>query len=252
MTTAVDRRRDGRAVPVANWRIRNAQRISEAADWFGRSLYTKALLGVLLCTAIAITCWTMLVQLETANGYNDAIQREVSLRLALDDMQATVLRLQYQHLEDRIDDAERKLIPDYGTLATWLHELQAAGAARAVDVTYTVNEEQRMESRPGLLAVPLVLTVQARPDSQAQVFGEGLTLLRQLSEVRWAGELVAAYGESEGRGLTRMNFEYRVWMRTRDGFDNAPGATPDDSEDGAADAPPSLVSAQGAVEGTPP
>ena len=248
MTTAVDRRRDGRAVPTANWRIRNAQRISEAADWFGRNLYTKALLGVLLSSAIALTCWTMVVQLETANDYNDAIQREVSLRLALEDLQATVLRLQYQHLEDKIYEAERKLIPDYGTLATWLHELQASGAARAIDLTYTVNEEQRLESRPGLLAVPLLLTVQAHEGSRAQVFGEGMALLRQLSEARWAGELVAAYGESEGKGMTRMNFEYRVWMRTRDGFDSTPTQEPGADEGAAEEAPPSLVSNQASVD----
>ena len=243
MTTAAERRRDGRAAPPANWRIRLAQRISEAADWFARNIYTKALLGTLLCGAIAMMCWAMIVQLQTANEFNQAIQREVSLRLALEDLQAAVLRLQYQHLEDKIEDAEHKLIPDYGTLAKWLHDLQAASATRGIDLTYTVNEEQRLDDRPGLLAVPLVLTVQAHEGVRAQPYSEGLSLLRRLSEGPWAGELVAAFGDGEGRGLARMNFEYRIWMRTRDGFDAAPEQSPDGSEgDGAEPAP--LVTAQ--------
>lgn len=252
MTIAADRRRDGRALPTANWRILGAQRISEAADWFARNLYTKALLGLLLCSAIAVTCWTMLVQLQTANEFNSAIQREVSLRLALEDLQAAVLRLQYQKLDDQIESAEHKLIPDYGTLAKWLHELQAASARRAIDLTYTVNEEQPLEARPGLLAVPLILTVQNHEGADGQAFNEGLMLLRQLSEGPWTGELVSAYGESEGHGLTRMNFEYRIWMRSRDGFDRGPAqeTAPDDSDD--ADAPPSLVSTQGGMGGSQP
>ncbi len=252
MTTAADRRRDGRAAPLASRRIRIAQHVSEAADWFARNLYTKTLLGALLSGAIAVTCWAMLVQLETANEFNSAIQREVSLRLALDDLKATVLRLQYQHLEDKIEVAEHKLIPDYGTLAKWLHDLQAASATRGIDLTYTVNEEQHMASRPGLLAVPLLLTVQAHEGVHAQPYGEGLALLRQLSEGAWAGELVAASGDGEGKGLSRMNFEYRIWMRTRDGFDHDATQSPESSEGGESDGPPSLVSAQTtAVEGRP-
>jgi len=249
MTTAADRRRDGRAAPTANWRIRLAQKISETADWFASSLYTKTLLGALLSGAIAVVCWAMLVQLQTANEYNRAIQHEVSLRLALEDLQAAVLRLQYQHLEDKIEVAEHKLIPDYGTLAKWLHDLQASSATRGIDLSYTVNEEQHLDSRPGLLAVPLTVTVQTREGERAQPYGEGLSLLRRLSEGPWAGELVAAYGEGEGRGLTRMNFEYHIWMRTRDGFDPDPSVSPtidgegDEGESEGAD-PPSLVTAQ--------
>ena len=234
MTTAAERRRDGRATPTANWRIRCAQRVSEAADWFLRNLYTRALLVAALCAGIAVVCWSMLVQLQTANELNGAIQREVSLRLALEDLQAAVVRLQYQHLQDKIEVAERKLIPDYGTLAKWLHELQAASATRGIDLSYTVNEEQRLAARPGLLAVPLLLTVQAREGVRAQAYGEGLSLLQALSEGRWTGELVSAYGEGEGRGLTRMNFEYHIWMRSRDGFDRDPSLEPEpgESDDG--------------------
>ena len=234
MTTAAERRRDGRATPTANWRIRFAQRVSEAADWFLRNLYTRALLVAALCAGIAVVCWSMLVQLQTANELNGAIQREVSLRLALEDLQAAVVRLQYQHLPDKIEVAERKLIPDYGTLAKWLHELQAASATRGIDLSYTVNEEQRLVARPGLLAVPLLLTVQAHEGVRAQAYGEGLSLLQALSEGRWTGELVSAYGEGEGRGLTRMNFEYHIWMRSRDGFDRDPSLDPEpgESDDG--------------------
>ena len=252
MTTAAERRRDGRAAPTANWRIRFAQRVSEAADWFARSLYTRALLGAALCAAIALVCWSMLVQLQTANELNGAIQREVSLRLAIEDLQAAVVRLQYQHLPDKIEVAERKLIPDYGTLAKWLHELQAASATRGIDLSYTVNEEQRFDTRPGLLAVPLVLTVQAHEGVRAQPYGEGLSLLQALSEGPWTGELVSAYGEGEGRGLTRMNFEYRIWMRTRDGFDRDPSLAPESSESDDGDLPPSLVSNQATVGAAQP
>ena len=244
MTTAAERRRDRPAAPPPNWRIRLAQRVSEAADWFARNLYTKALLGTLLLSAIAVVCWAMLVQLQTANEFNSAIQREVSLRIALDELKASVLRLQYQHLEDQIDVAEHKLIPDYGTLAKWLHDLQAASAMHGIDLTYTVNEEQRLAARPGLLAVPLLLTVQSHEGVRAQPYGEGLTLLRQLSQGPWSGELVSAYGEGEGRGLTRMNFEYQVWMRTRDGFDRAPGESTEPTPDGESGEPGSLVTAQ--------
>ncbi len=252
MTTAADRRRDGRAAPTANWRIRFAQRVSESADWFARNLYTRSLLGASLCAAIAVVCWSMLVQLQTANELNGAIQREVSLRLALEDLQAAVLRLQYQHLPDKIEDAEHKLIPDYGSLAKWLHELQAASATRGIDLSYTVNEEQRFDARPGLLAVPLLLTVQAHEGVRAQPYGEGLSLLQQLGEGPWAGELMSAYGEGEGRGLTRMNFEYRIWMRTRDGFDRDPTLEPVPAEGDDGDQPPSLVSTQADVGASQP
>lgn len=252
MTTAAERRRDGRATPTANWRIRFAQRVSEAADWFARNLYTRALLGVTLCAAIAVVCWSMLVQLQTANALNGAIQREVSLRLALEDLQAAVLRLQYQHLQDKIEVAERKLIPDYGTLAKWLHELQAVSATRGIDLSYTLNEEQGLDGRPGLLAVPLLLTLQAHEGVRAQAYSEGLSLLQTLSEGPWTGELVAAYGEGEGRGLARMNFEYRVWMRARDGLDREPGLEPEPSDSDGGDQPPSLLSSQSEFGAGPP
>ncbi len=244
MTTATERRRDGRATPPADWRIRVAQRVSEAADWFARNLYTKALLASLLIAALAVVFWSMTMQLQTANEYNSAVQREVSLRLALDDLKATVLRLQYQKLEDQIEAAEQRLIPDYGTLASWLYQMQAASASNGIVLTYTVNEEQHLDTRPGLLAVPLVLTVQAHENSQAEPYAAGLALLRRLAEGPWAGELVAAFGEGEGRGLTRMNFEYRIWMRTRDGFDGDPSHSPDEGEGVDGDEPASLVSAQ--------
>jgi hypothetical protein len=218
VTTGSERRRDGRAAPAAGWRIRIAQIISEAADWFGRDLFTKSLLGALLLSAMGLMGWSLGVQLKAGNEFNAAIQREVSLSLALDDLRATVLRMQYQHLEDQIQRAEQKLVPDYGTLAKWLHDLQASSATRGIALTYTVNEEQVLASRPGLLAVPLILTVQAQDGARAYPYSEGLSLLRALSAGPWAGELVAADGEGEGRGLERMSFEYRIWMHARDGF----------------------------------
>ena len=228
MTTGRERRRDGRAAPTADWRIRVAQKISEAADWCGRDVYTKSLLGVLLCSAVLLMGWSLGVQLKAGSEFNAAIQREVSLTLALEDLRATVLRMQYQHLDDKIDKAEQKLVPDYGTLAKWLHDLQASSATRGIALSYTVNEEQAMEAHPGLLAVPLILTVQAQDGVRAYPYGEGLALLRALSAGPWSGELVAADGEGEGHGLDRMSFEYRIWMHARDGF----GPEQDNSMDG--------------------
>ena len=230
MTTGSERRRDGRAAPAADWRIRIAQKVSDAADWFGRDIYTKSLLGAVLFSAIILMGWSLGVQLQVGNKYNAAIQREVSLSLALEDLRASVLRLQYQHLDDQIDRAEKKLVPDYGTLAKWLHDLQASSATRGIALSYTVNEEQEMPTRPGLLAVPLILTVQAREGARANPYGEGLALLRALSVGPWSGELVAADGEGEGRGLDRMSFEYRIWMHARDGF----GPEQDNTMDGEA------------------
>ena len=218
MTTSNERRRDGRAAPTAGWRIRVAQGVSEAADWFARDLITQSLLGAVLLTAIGLLGWTLAVQLKAGNEFNAAIQREVSLSLALEDLRATVLRLRYQHLADKVAAVEQKLVPDYGSLAKWLHDLQAASATRGIALSYTVNEEQVMAARPGLLAVPLLLTVQARAGVRADPYGEGLALLRLLGDGPWAGEVVATDGEGEGQGLVRMSFEYRIWMRSRDGF----------------------------------
>ena len=230
MTTSTERRRDGRAAPTASWRIRLAQGVSETADWFARDLYSKGLLALLLVGAIGLLGWSLVVQLQSANEFNAAIQREVSLRLALEDLRETVVRLQYQHLDEKIEHAEHKLVPDYGTLAKWLHNLQAANATRGITLTYTVNEEQTLDARPGLLAVPLIVTVQARDGTRANPYGEGLALLRQLGDGPWTGELIAADGEGEGRGLARMSFEYRIWMHSRDGFgpeqDNTLAAEP--------------------------
>ena len=72
-----------------------------------------------------------------------------------------------------------------------------------------------------------------RPATRAKPYVSGLSLLRQLGDGPWAGELVAASGEGEGQGLQRLRFEYRVWMRTRDGFDRAP--------DGSAEADATLA-----------
>ncbi len=228
MTTSSERRRDGRAAPAADWRIRIAQRVSDAADWFARDVYSKSLLGALIISAVALMGWSLGVQLKTGNEFNAAIQREVSLSLALEDLRATVLRMQYQHLEDKIEQAEQKLVPDYGTLAKWLHDLQASSASRGITLSYTVNEEQPMEARPGLLAVPLILTVQAQDAAAANPYGEGLALLRALSVGPWSGELVAADGAGEGHGLDTMSFEYRIWIHARDGF----GPEQDNSMDG--------------------
>lgn len=228
MTTSTERRRDGRAAPAADWRIRVAQNVSEAADWFGRDVYTQSLLGVLLFSAVGLMGWSLGVQLKAGYEFNAAIQREVSLTMALEDLRATVVRLQYQHLEDQIGQAEKKLVPDYGTLAKWLHDLQASSATRGIALSYTVNEEQAMEARPGLLAVPLILTVQAQDGMRAYPYGEGLALLRQLSAGPWTGELAAADGAGEGHGLDRMTFEYRIWMHARNGF----GPEQDTSMDG--------------------
>lgn len=222
MTQNIERRRDGRAAPSASWRIRIGQSTSEVADWFARDVYTKALLGALLVSAIVVLCWSLVVQLRTANDFNAAIQREIGLRLQRDDQRAMIKHLVGQDFATKIARAEQRLVPDYGNLAGWLHDLQAACAAQGILLTYTVNEEQRFDNRPGLLAVPLMVSLQRLPSSIASPYISGVSLLRQLTDGPWAGELVAASGEGEGRGLQRLRFEYRIWMRTRDGFDRSP------------------------------
>ena len=213
-TAANDRRRGVRPKPIPPGL---ALKLDAAVGPFMRGLQQPyrglALLALLILASGMWVFWCLDNRMAPLHAHVDSVQREVELRAEIERLETLLDGNEKSHLQTQLQHSIARVIPDYHSLAAWLHAKADRAATAGLRFSYQFQGVPTAAAVDGTMHVPIELEVKINVQSAANNgYKRLLGYLRYIEEDPWLKELRFGEMKSENGQVRVMRLGYALWM----------------------------------------
>lgn len=197
-------------------------------------LVKRALIGILFITffstfSIFAIWWSLSERISVIDEKNLKMSAVAVLEHEVLELEKSWSEEDFEKLMGDISESERYIFPHYKRVAEWLYEEGDIAKDAGLDLQYYFSEVESDLELEGVDMVPIKIKLKPSKYDSKNGYWKMMAFLKRMDRTSWKHEIVTANMGSEGKGATKMNIQFNVWMQRPNG--RAPGHAPSEHSD---------------------